>query len=125
MKNPIAYLFCSLLAASLGAAESVPSTSVRAMALASQIYEVQQKVVLSEVPKGTRSVHWWISIPDDDAAQRVLDFSVASAPGTWRLFREPDHGNRFLLVEVVDPAAEHPDMLPAPLAAALEMSRQR
>ncbi|MEO6003987.1 MAG: transglutaminase domain-containing protein [Opitutus sp.] len=68
-------------------------------------YRVQQNVTLSEIPAGTKSVKWWISIPQDDRFQDVLDLSVVSTPGTWSIVREPDHGNRVLLVEVPNPSA--------------------
>jgi transglutaminase-like putative cysteine protease len=106
MKTNAAFLLCSLSVGSLGAAVSPAPIAARAAAPASQVFEVQQMVALSEVPKGTRRVRLWISIPDDDPAQRVLDFSVASAPGPWRLVREPDRGNRFLFVEVADPGVD-------------------
>ena len=66
-------------------------------------YHVEQNVTLSEIPLGTKSVKWWISIPNDDRYQEVLDFNVVSAPGTWSTVRELDHGNRFMLVEVTSP----------------------
>ena len=66
-------------------------------------YRVQQTVTLSEIPEGAKTVKWWISIPQDDRFQDVLDFAVLSTPGTWRIVREPDHGNRIMLVEVPTP----------------------
>jgi hypothetical protein len=69
-------------------------------------YQVQQNVTLSEIPSGAKNVKWWISIPDADRYQDVLDFSVVSAPGPWRIVTEPKHGNRFMLVEVATPAAQ-------------------
>ena len=68
-------------------------------------YRVEQNVTLSEIPAGAKTVKWWISIPNDDRYQEVLDFSVVAAPGTWSTVTEPDHGNRFMLVEVASPAA--------------------
>lgn len=68
-------------------------------------YRVQQTAKLSDIPEGAKSVRWWISIPDNDRHQDVLDFSVVSAPGTWRVERDADRGNRFLYVEVDSPKA--------------------
>ncbi len=68
-------------------------------------YQVEQNVTLSEIPAGAKVVKWWISIPNDDRYQEVLDFNVVAAPGTWSTVTEPDHGNRFMLVEVAAPAA--------------------
>lgn len=66
-------------------------------------YRVQQTVKLSDIPEGTKSVCWWISIPDNERHQDVLDFSVVTAPGKWRVERDADRGNRFLYVEVDAP----------------------
>ncbi len=68
-------------------------------------YHVEQNVTLSGIPAGTKTVKWWISIPNDDRYQDVLDFNAVSVPGTWSAVTEPDHGNRFMLVEVAAPAA--------------------
>jgi hypothetical protein len=72
---------------------------------ATRTYRVQQNVTLSDIPAGAKSVKWWISIPQDDRFQDVLDLTVVSAPGQWSVVREPDHGNRIMLVEVAAPAA--------------------
>ncbi len=69
-------------------------------------YHVEQNVTLSDIPLGAKGVKWWISIPNDDRYQEVLDFSVVSTPGSWRTVTEPDHGNRFILVEVATPTAK-------------------
>ena len=66
-------------------------------------YRVEQNVTLSAIPVGTKTVKWWISIPGNDRYQDVLDFTVNSAPGNWRVVTEPGHGNRFLYVEVPAP----------------------
>lgn len=68
-------------------------------------YRVQQSVTLSDIPAGAKTVKWWIALPNDDRFQEVLNCSVVSAPGKWHTVREPDHGNRFLLVEIPTPAA--------------------
>ena len=68
-------------------------------------YRVQQNVTLSDIPAGAKTVKFWISIPDNERYQEVLDFAVVSAPGTWSVVREPDRGNRFLLVETHSPKA--------------------
>jgi hypothetical protein len=75
-------------------------------ALPTTTYHVEQNVTLSAIPDGAKSVKWWISIPDDDRYQEVLDLAVTSAPGTWHSVTEPAHGSRFLLVEVNHPAAK-------------------
>jgi len=72
---------------------------------ATSTYRVQQSVTLSDIPAGAKSVKWWISIPEDDRFQEVLDFTAVSAPGEWHIVRDADRGNRFMLVEVAAPAA--------------------
>ena len=72
----------------------------------SRTYEVQQSVILSDIPKGAKKIGLWISIPDDAAAQRLLDLSVKSAPGPWKIVRDRDRGCRFLYVDVSKPNAD-------------------
>jgi transglutaminase-like putative cysteine protease len=66
-------------------------------------YAIQQTVTLTEVPAGAKQVRWWISIPDNERHQDVLDVSVVDAPGPWRIERDAERGNRFLYVEVDAP----------------------
>src|SRR5262245_4235705 len=68
-----------------------------------RVYKVRQTVKLDQIPEGSKQVRWWIAVPEDERYQDVLDFAVVSAPGPWRLEREPDRGNRFLYVEVAAP----------------------
>jgi transglutaminase-like putative cysteine protease len=68
-------------------------------------YRVQQNVTLSDIPAGAKNVKFWISIPDNERYQEVLDFTVVSTPGVWSVVREPDRGNRFMLVETRNPGA--------------------
>ncbi len=70
-----------------------------------RVYRVQQNATVSDIPAGAKTVKFWISIPDNERYQEVLDFNVVSAPGDWRVVREPDRGNRFLLVEARNPGA--------------------
>ena len=67
-------------------------------------YRVEQTVTLSEIPAGAKSVKWWVSIPQDDRLQDILDFSVVSSPGRWSVVRDPDHGNQIMFIEVAAPA---------------------
>jgi hypothetical protein len=68
-----------------------------------RVYRVRQNVFLDDVPDGAGRVRWWISIPDDERHQDLLDVSVVSAPGAWRVERDAERGNRFLYVEVDAP----------------------
>jgi hypothetical protein len=69
-------------------------------------YRVEQNAVLTEIPAGAKHVKFWVSIPDNERYQDVLDFEVVSVPGKWSVVREPDRGNRFMLVEVDDPGTD-------------------
>jgi transglutaminase-like putative cysteine protease len=100
MKKSAFFLVSFLLCQSLSLRGQAPVEPV------TRVYRVQQNVTLAEVPAGAKTVKWWISIPGDDRYQEVLDFSVASAPGSWRAVTEPVHGNRFILVEVASPTAK-------------------
>lgn len=73
---------------------------------ATRVYRVRQTVVLDDIPKGAEQVRWWISIPDNERYQDLLDISVVSAPGEWRIERDRDRGNRFLYVEAEKPQVE-------------------
>jgi transglutaminase-like putative cysteine protease len=68
-------------------------------------YRVRQNATVSDIPTDAKNVKFWVSIPDNERYQEVLDFSVVSSPGTWSVVREPDRGNRFMLVEVQNPGA--------------------
>jgi hypothetical protein len=68
-------------------------------------YQVRQIAKLDEVPEGARHVRWWISMPNEGPDQRLLDFDVVSAPGSWRVVRDAKRAQDFLLVEVDDPDA--------------------
>jgi transglutaminase-like putative cysteine protease len=69
-------------------------------------YHVRQSVTLSDIPAGAKTVKWWISIPDDSRDQDVLDFSATAVPGPWHIVTEPDHGSRFMVVEVTAPSTK-------------------
>ncbi|HUG12880.1 MAG TPA: transglutaminase domain-containing protein [Opitutaceae bacterium] len=68
-------------------------------------YRVRQNATVSDIPAGAKEVKFWVSIPDNERYQEVLDFDVVSSPGSWSVVREPDRGNRFMLVEVKNPGA--------------------
>jgi len=95
-------------AASLTLGPGVPHVSAASVEVAerspiTQTYDVQQTVTLTDIPKGTRNVRLWVSIPDDAPAQRVLSLSVTSAPGAWQVVRDRGRGCRFLYMEVRNP----------------------
>jgi transglutaminase-like putative cysteine protease len=67
-------------------------------------YRVEQIVTLSEIPKGSKLVRIWASIPADEAQQKLLDFQVKSSPGKWKIVEDADHRGKFLQVDVLEPA---------------------
>jgi hypothetical protein len=103
MKPHLAPVFFTLAVSLVAQQPGAGSPPAAAQPEATRTYEVKQTAHLKEVPPGTKLVRWWISIPNDDPAQKVLDFKVTSAPGPWTIEREAEHGNRFLYVEVKDP----------------------
>lgn len=79
---------------------AAPMAAPASNATVSRVYKVTQAVTLSDIPANAKSVRWWITIPDDDRYQEVLDFAVTSAPGKWSIEREAAHGNRFLYLDL-------------------------
>ena len=64
-----------------------------------RVFQVRQVTTLERLSADSGAVRWWIAIPGDDRFQDVLDLSVVSAPGPWRIIRDDERGNRFLLIE--------------------------
>ena len=57
-------------------AEPVPEQTVT--------YRVEQNATVSDIPAGAKHVKFWVSIPDNERYQDVLDFEVVSVPGKCR-----------------------------------------
>jgi transglutaminase-like putative cysteine protease len=91
----IASLLATLLPAQTPPSQSAPSSELPR----TRVYDVKQNVTVKEIPKDAKRVRLWIPIPDDAAAQKLLDMTVTEAPGTWSIVAQPEHGNRFLYVE--------------------------
>jgi transglutaminase-like putative cysteine protease len=92
-------------------------------------YRIRQTVTLSAIDEKAKTVEWWVSIPDDHRDQEVLDLSVVSAPGPWRVVREAERGNRFLYVEANSPGKSSLDVVVEftvrrrPVAAGIDPSK--
>lgn len=69
-------------------------------------YRVEQTVRLTEIEPGAKHVRMWISVPGDEANQKLLNLSVDAAPGEWEFVRDADYRGQFLKVEAVDPATD-------------------
>ncbi|HYE07037.1 MAG TPA: transglutaminase domain-containing protein [Planctomycetota bacterium] len=93
----------ALLAASMAFGPAALAADDAVAKPTSATFHVRQSTVLSDIPPGTKLVEWWIAIPGDSRYQDILDFRVVPGPGAWRIVTEPEHGNRFLYVEVADP----------------------
>ena len=73
-------------------------------------YRVRQIVSLSEIPRGSKVVRLWVSIPNDEANQKLLDFQVDFAAGEWKIVADQDRRGKFLQVEVREPSTENVDV---------------
>jgi len=68
-------------------------------------YKVRQVVKLDGLKIGAKSVRMWVSIPDDERNQDLLDLHVVSAPGKWSIVNDHENRARFLRVDVANPLA--------------------
>ena len=105
-KTRLALALFSMLAAPSFAQAPAEPPAPSTHPVESRTFDIRQSVTLNQIPKTTRNVRLWISIPDDHSAQRVLDIAVASAPATYQIVRDRDGGSRFLYMEVKNPKAE-------------------
>src|SRR6478736_5931433 len=110
MKLTSALLAFAALASGVFAADPVPTKTVT--------YRVEQNATLSDIPAGAKHVKFWVSIPDNERYQDVLDFEAVAVPGKWSVVRDPDRGKRFMLGEVDNPGA-------ATLTAKIEFTVRR
>ena len=88
---------------SLPAAAQTPSPSVTAASEAT--YRVHHTLTVKDIPKGAKKVSIWFWIPQEDAAQQVLDFTVAQAPAGFRTRVDGSTGMTYLYSEVNRPDA--------------------
>ena len=80
------------------------------MAEGAVTYRVKQLVSLEEIPKGAKKVRLWVSIPSDEANQKLRDFQVTACPGEWSVVEDKDHRGRFLDITVNRPEVEGIDV---------------
>ena len=73
-------------------------------------YRVRQIVRIDEIPAGAKQFQAWVSIPDDEVNQRVLDFDVVAAPGKWTIVHDAEHRGRFVMVDVKNPSSPSLDV---------------
>jgi transglutaminase-like putative cysteine protease len=73
-------------------------------------YRVRQIVRLDDIKEDAKNVRMWVSIPDDEQNQRLLDLKVVSAPGKWSIVQDEDRRARFVKLEVEEPKASAIDV---------------
>lgn len=71
---------------------------------ASATFSVQHALKVKDIPQGAKKVRIWFWMPQDDANQKVLDFSVTDAPQGHKITTDPAYGRRYLYSEVLEPA---------------------
>lgn len=95
-----AFLLLLLLLAACTPADAAPS---RAPAPKQASFAARQEFKLTTEP-GARKLRAWLTMPQDDAQQKVSDFKVES-PVPHRIVKDSE-GNRLVYVEVADPPRE-------------------
>jgi transglutaminase-like putative cysteine protease len=70
----------------------------------STTYDLQQRVVLQDVPADAKRVAIWVPIPSDGAWQRVLDRRIIEAPPGTTLVRQDDPRGDMLVVKLDEQA---------------------
>ena len=86
--------------------ESLPKKVGSGAKERSVTYQVKQVVRLDQIPEGSKHVRMWISIPSDEANQRLMAFDVTSAPGMWSIVEDEDRRGHFLRVDVSEPKSD-------------------
>lgn len=66
-------------------------------------YMARQVVRLDEIPPNSQEIHLWVSIPRDEANQRLLSLSVDSCPGEWNIVEDLDHRGTFVHTRIDKP----------------------
>ena len=98
---PLLGLLCAaaLLPAPRTAAQAPAPTAPEAT------YRIHHTLTVRDIPAGTKKVRLWFWLPQEDEAQKVLDFTVAQAPAGFRTEVDPATGTTYLYAEVDRPQA--------------------
>ncbi len=67
------------------------------------VFKVRHALTVKEIPTEAKIVRVWFWVPDDDDCQKLLDFTVTTAPAECRLTRDATYGHRYLYAEVANP----------------------
>lgn len=93
------YGAAALLACALSGATPV----LHAQSSAQATYSIHHDLTVKDIPQGTKKVRIWFWMPNEDAAQKVLDFAVTQAPAGYKITRDPVYGQQYLYCEVNNP----------------------
>jgi len=66
---------------------------------ADAVYTVRQTFSLKDLPEGSKQVRGWFWMPEDRPGQKVLEFTVLEAPGSFRITRDPRYGRSWIYAE--------------------------
>lgn len=80
------------------------TTAASAANTAQSTYAIQHALTVKDIPKGAGKVRIWFWVPQDDSAQKVLDFAIKEAPAGYKITRDPTYGHQYLYCEVNKPA---------------------
>ena len=93
-----ASLLCALaLLPALRADAQAPAPAAPAL---EATYRVHHTLTVKDLPAGTKKVRVWFWLPQEDDAQKVLDFTVAQAPAGFRTEVDPATGTTYLYTEI-------------------------
>jgi transglutaminase-like putative cysteine protease len=91
---------------------SICGTAVAAAApheeIAVATFRVRHSIEVIDLPADARQVRIWCWLPDDDAAQKILDLKVLEAPEGYRISHDATYGHRYLYAETKQPKTSIP-----------------
>ena len=119
LRAPVALLGLLGAAALLPAMHAEAQVPAPAAPMASEAtYRIHHTLTIKDLPVGTKKVRVWFWLPQDDDAQKVLDFTVAQAPSGFRTVVDPGTGTTYLYAEIV-----HPDAATIPISTDFTLCR--
>lgn len=68
------------------------------------IFNVHHALTVKDIPAGSKKARIWFWFPDDAPQQKILEFSIPTAPAGYKVTRDPVNGHRYLYVEVDNPS---------------------
>ena len=106
--RPFCSFFLSLAVAGLVSLLVAGQTFAQALPLvpyadSEAIYRIHHALTVRDLPLETQKVRIWFWIPQEDASQKILDFTVTQAPSGFRTVVDPATGMTYLYSEVLHP----------------------